>query len=87
MMMIVMMIMNQMHWDGLMTASTVLLNDSLTTVTPVVLLLVAPSQTTLLKSVILSVTLPLSLRACLGPLPFSVAFAFTEYMKVGTGIT
>ena len=69
-----------------MTVSTVL-NESLTTITPGVLLLIDPSQTTLLKSVILSVTLPLSLRACLGPLPFSVAFAFTEYMKVGLRIT
>ena len=39
-------------------------------------------QVALLKSVILSVTVPLALRASCGPLPFAVAFAFTEYMKV-----
>ena len=43
---------------------------------------ITPTQAAVLKMLILSVTVPLALRACLGPLPFSVAFAATESLKV-----
>ena len=43
---------------------------------------ITATQAAVLKMLILSVTVPLALRACLGPLPFSVAFAATESLKV-----